>query len=206
MVKRTPVGARGRRSARLESAAERPLPEPSTTNEQDACSDTSRSSSEASGTASVAASSLPQAASKKRAKRTPFCLEFHEEQMMCDFLRENAILWDIKKTDYRRVDKKAKLWEDQANVLGKSVPHLQGWFKSLRDTHTRLHKKKSGGAPSELTEREHWVKTSFEFLKSVVRHRAEPIKSVSIKKVIGIPMFIYVTLTVQHNFLSFHQL
>jgi len=199
MVKRTPVGARGRRSARLESAAERPLPEPSTSNEQDACSDTSRSSSEASGTASVAATSLPQAASKKRAKRTPFCLDFHEEQIMCEFLRENAILWDIKKTDYRRVDKKKKLWEDQANVLGKSVAHLQGWFKSLRDTNTRLHKKKSGDAPNELTERELWVKTSFEFLKSVVRHRAEPIKSVSINKLIQKQMFIYIASNVKHS-------
>jgi len=100
MVKRTPVGARGRRSARLDSAAERPLPEPSPTDEQDACSNTSRGSSEASRTACVAASSPPQGVLKKRAKKTPFCLEFHEEQMMCDFLRENAILWDIKKTDY----------------------------------------------------------------------------------------------------------
>ena len=99
---------------------------------------------------------------------------------MCDFLRENDIICDIKKTDYRRVDKKAKLWEDQANVMGKSVEHLQGWFKSLRDTHTRLHKNKSGDGIPEMTEREHWVKASFGFLKSVVRHRAEPVKSVSI--------------------------
>ena len=200
VVKRTPVGARGRRSARLDSAAERPLPAPSPTDEQDAGSNTSRGSSEASRTVCVATNSPPQALSKKRAKKTPFCLEFHEEQMMCDFLRENAILWDIKKTDYRRVDKKAKLWDDQANVMGKSVPHLQGWFKSLRDTHTRLHKNKSGSGPNEMTEREHWVKTSFEFLKSVVRHRAEPIKSVSINKLIPIPMFLYVTHTLQHNF------
>ena len=52
---------------------------------------------------------------------------------MCDFLHVNASLWDIKKTEYRRVDKKAKLWEDQGNAMGKSVQHLQGWFKSLRD-------------------------------------------------------------------------
>jgi len=199
MVKKTPVGARGRRSARLESAAERTLPEPSTSNEQDVCSDTSRSSSEASETAFVAAISLPQAAAKKRAKRTPFCLDFEEEQLMCEFLRENAILWDIKKTDYRRVDKKKKLWEDQANALGKSVAHLQGWFKSLRDTNTRLHKKKSGDATNELTERELWVKTSFEFLKSVVRHRAEPIKSVSIDKLLLKLMFICIALNVKHS-------
>ena len=168
----------------VESAAERTLPEVLPSNEQDDSSDTSQSSSETSASASVAATSLQKVLSKKRAKRTPFCLEFEEEQLMCEFLRENTILWDIKKTDYRRVDKKKKLWEDQANVLGKSVAHLQCWFKSLRDTNTRLHKKRSWDPPNELTERELWVKTSFEFLKSVVRHRAGPIKSVSINKLI----------------------
>ena len=180
MVKRTPVGARGRRSARLESAAEKSLPEALPVNEQDDGSDTSQSLSEASASASVPATSVQNVLLKKRAKRTPFCLEFEEEQLMCEFLRENPILWDIKKTDYRRADKKNKLWQDQANVLGKSVAHLQGWFKSLRDTNTRLHKKRSGDPPNELTERELWVKTSFDFLKSVVRHRAGPMKSVSI--------------------------
>jgi len=97
MVKRTPVGARGRRSARLESAAEKSLPEALPVNEQDDGSDTSQSSSEASESGSVAAISVQTALSKKRAKRTPFCLEFEEEQLMCDFLRENPMLWDIKK-------------------------------------------------------------------------------------------------------------
>ena len=69
VVKRTPVGARGRRSARLDSAAERPLPAPSPTDEQDAGSNTSRASSEASRTACVATNSPPQALLKKRAKK-----------------------------------------------------------------------------------------------------------------------------------------
>ena len=98
------------------------------------------------------------------------------------------------------MDKKAKLWDDQANVMGKSVPHLQGWFKSLRDTHTRLHKNKSGNGPHKMTEREHWVKSSFGFLKSEVRHHAEPVNSVSINTLISILMFISITFTVQHNF------
>ncbi|XP_054629864.1 uncharacterized protein LOC129179970 isoform X2 [Dunckerocampus dactyliophorus] len=115
---------------------------------------------------------------RKRAKKAQFCLDVQEEQIMCNFLRENTILWDIKKTDYRRVDKKAKLWRNQAKAMEKTVKHLQGWFKSLRDTHTRLDKKKSGGGAPELTEREQWVKANFCFLKPVVRHRPEPVNSV----------------------------
>ena len=66
----------------------------------------------------------------------------------------NIPVWDIKQTDNRRVDKKAELWEDQAKAKGKTVEHLQGWFKSLRDTHTRLDKKKSGDGAPKLAERE----------------------------------------------------
>ena len=84
--------------------------------------------------------------------------------------------------DYRRTDKKGKLWQDQGKTMGKSVEHLQGWFKSLRDTNTRLDRKKSGDGASELTQRERWVKANFNFLKSVVRHHAEPVKSISINK------------------------
>jgi len=98
---------------------------------------------------------------------------------MLEFLQENPVIWNVKMTDYRRTDKKGKMWEDQATRMGKTSAHLQGWFKSLRDTHTRLHKKKSGDGAPELTEREHWILDKFGFLKSVVRHRPEPCKTVS---------------------------
>jgi len=61
---------------------------------------------------------------------------------MCEFLLDNPILWDIKQMDYRKVDTKHKLWEEQAKVVGREFEHLWGWFKSLRDINTRLHKKR----------------------------------------------------------------
>ena len=76
---------------------------------------------------------------------------------MLEFLQENPIIWDTKKIDYRRTDKKMKLWADKAEELGKTVDHLQGWYRSLRDTHTRLDKTKSGDGAPDLTEREQWV-------------------------------------------------
>ena len=66
---------------------------------------------------------------------------------MCEFLHEN-----LMKTDYRWIDEKANLWEDQAIAMARTVEHLQGWFKSLRDMHTRVHKKKIGDGAPELTE------------------------------------------------------
>uniref|UniRef100_UPI0035901DB8 uncharacterized protein n=1 Tax=Myxine glutinosa TaxID=7769 RepID=UPI0035901DB8 len=185
-AKKSPGRGRGRGRGHKEDPSS-PTPSPSCTpsDGEDAGSNASRASSVASIAASVASTSSQPTLAKKRAKKTQFCDTVtqtqktqEEEQLMCDFLRENAILWDIKKTDYRRVDMKAKLWEDQAKAMGKTVEHLQGWFKSLRDTHTRLDKKKSGDGAPEMTEREQWVKANFGFLTTVVRHRAEPVNSV----------------------------
>lgn len=145
----------------------------------------SRSSSAASG-ASAAKSQSPSRPpspeqKKKRAKKTEFTLNAEQENAMCEFLQENAMLWDTKLTNYRRTDMKSKLWEDQATKLEKTVEHLKGWFKSLRDAHTRLDKKKSGAGVPELTERDQWIKKSFEFLKGVVRHRSEPVRPIRVE-------------------------
>lgn len=52
----------------------------------------------------------------------------------------------------------------------------------MRDTHTRLDKRKSGdGAALDLTEREPWIRAKFGFLKTVTRHRPEPLVSVSMQ-------------------------
>jgi hypothetical protein len=117
---------------------------------------------------------------KKRAKKTAYSLTVEEEKSMLEFLQENDILWDIKKTDYRNKVKKEKIWQDQAIQMGKTPEHLQGWFRSLRDTNTRLDKKKSGDGTPELTERDTWIIQNFKFLKQTVRHRPEPAKSVSV--------------------------
>ena len=124
-------------------------------------------------------SSLATDEKLKRARKTACCLTDEEENSMLEFLEEHPLLWDIKLTDYRRTDKKNKLWDEQAAKLGKTADYLKGWFKSLRDNYTRLDKKKSGDGAPELTEREQWVKSSFGFMKPATRHCPEPVNSVS---------------------------
>jgi len=98
---------------------------------------------------------------------------------MLDFLRDNPILWNLKMTDYRRKDKKDKIWEDQAQLMNRDTDLLKGWFRSLRDTFTRLDRRKTGDGAPQLTEREVWIISKFAFLKTITRHRPEPIRSVS---------------------------
>ncbi|XP_075338653.1 uncharacterized protein LOC142398502 isoform X3 [Odontesthes bonariensis] len=115
---------------------------------------------------------------KKRAKKNPCNISIAEEELMLEFMIDNPMLWNVKMTDYRRKDKKNKIWEDQAQLMEKTVDTLKGWFRSLRDTHTRLDKKKSGDGAPDLTEREQWILSKFGFLKTVTRHRPEPLQSV----------------------------
>ncbi|XP_028416047.1 uncharacterized protein LOC114539629 [Dendronephthya gigantea] len=113
---------------------------------------------------------------RKRAKKNPYNLSATEEELMLEFIMDNPVLWNVwnvKMTDYRRKDKKEKIWEEQTHQMNKTVDILKGWFRSLRDTHTRLEKKKSGDSAPNLTERE-----KFAFLKTVTRHRPEPMQSV----------------------------
>ena len=116
---------------------------------------------------------------KKRAKKSPCNLSIADEELMLEFIRDNPVLWNIKMTDYRRKDKKDKIWEDQAQLMEKTADTLKGWFRSLRDSHTRLDKKKSGDGTPDLTEREEWILSKFVFLKTITRHRPEPLQSIS---------------------------
>jgi hypothetical protein len=54
---------------------------------------------------------------------------------MLEFIMDNPVLWNVKMTDYRRKDKKDKIWEEQAQQIDKTADTLKGWFRSLRDTH-----------------------------------------------------------------------
>ena len=60
---------------------------------------------------------------KKSAKKTDCSLVVEQEQMMLEFLQKNPVLWNCKMTDYRRSDKKGKLLEDQAALMGKTCKY-----------------------------------------------------------------------------------
>ena len=156
---------------------------PDRSRSQTPASDHSRESS-VSSSVSIAVSIQdddPGKKKKKRARKNPCNLSIDDEELMLEFIRDNPVLWNIKMTDYRRKDKKDKIWEDQAQLMNKTADTLKGWFRSLRDTHTRLDKRKSGAGAPQLTEREEWIITKFAFLKTVTRHRPEPLQSVSIQ-------------------------
>ena len=187
----SPVAGRGR-SNQISSSLSRQVPSSCSSDHSDvdvdnqnsplADSDTSLEESEAVSAVSEA-SNISQVISekRKRGKKSLYTLDTNEEMSMLEFLQENPMLWDIKLTDFRRTDKKNKIWDEQSKRLDKTPEYLKGWFKSLRDIYTRLDKKKSGDGAPDLTEREQWIKDNFSFMKAATRHRPEPVNSVSIR-------------------------
>ena len=62
---------------------------------------------------------------------------------MLDFIRDNPMLWNVKMTDYRNKDMKSKIWDDQAELMGRTVENLKGWLRSLRVPQYKTGQEKS---------------------------------------------------------------
>lgn len=58
---------------------------------------------------------------RKRAKKNSCNISIADEELMLEFILVNPLLWNFKMTDYRRRDKKEKIWEDQAQLMGKTA-------------------------------------------------------------------------------------
>ncbi|XP_034049084.1 uncharacterized protein LOC117530301 [Thalassophryne amazonica] len=123
-------------------------------------------------------------AKKPRAPRQDFVLSEEEEKVMFEWLEATEEVWNAKKAGYHKHDVKQGLWEAQAKVMNKSAKHLIGWFKSVRDTNTKLMKKgkgKSGDGDDDddnWSDRQRFIMASMKFMARVVRHRPKPVRSV----------------------------
>ena len=129
---------------------------------------------------STVASVSSKAKGKAVTKKNTSSLTLPEENQMVDWLEDNPIMWNTLMMKYKCQDKKKKLWEDQAALMGKSYQTIFTWYTSARDTHTKLLKTKSGSGAQRLTGRESWLLERFQFRKVVQRTKAAPMKSVSI--------------------------
>ena len=115
--------------------------------------------------------------SKPKAK---YPLPIEREEALLVWLQGTPILWRRGHMDYRDAGKKRLLWEERAKKEGKSADYLKRWWKGIHDTYVRKLKKTSGQATPKLTDREQWVMERCAFYKQEARHRAAPLKNVSI--------------------------
>lgn len=59
---------------------------------------------------------------------------------------------------------------------------IDGWWKGMRDTFTKLTKTKSGDALEDLPYKQNWILTKFAYLRERPTTNQDPVKSVSIIK------------------------
>lgn len=58
------------------------------------------------------------------------------------------------------------------------VTDIDGWWKGMRDTFTKLTKTKSGDALEDLPYKQNWILTKFAFLRERPITNQYPVKSV----------------------------
>ena len=97
------------------------------------------------------------------------------EEEVSDWLIDNPVLYSKGLRDYKDTFKKQRLWEKKAAELNLEPSILQTWYKSMRTRLSKLTKSKSGDGSREMTDRDKWILTRFEFLKKhICRLRSRP--------------------------------
>ncbi|XP_078670805.1 uncharacterized protein LOC144910952 [Branchiostoma floridae x Branchiostoma belcheri] len=115
----------------------------------------------------------------KKRKTTIATLAEAEEESMLTWLREHPELYNKKAKEYKNLRRKETLWQEKASDMGRSVEHLQTWYRSMRTRMARLLKNKS---VEELTDRDTWVMENFTFLRKHIEavHRGRgPMKRIA---------------------------
>ncbi|VDH96386.1 Hypothetical predicted protein [Mytilus galloprovincialis] len=92
----------------------------------------------------------------KKQKKSCRLRDDQEEAEVLEWVEEHPILWN--------------------NI--RIIENLKRWYTDLRDWNTKLHSSRSGDGSKDLTDREKWVMDRFKFLKTNIRHRRAPVKSV----------------------------
>ncbi|KAL5016388.1 hypothetical protein ScPMuIL_005977 [Solemya velum] len=82
-----------------------------------------------------------------------------------------------KKTNYSLGAEEA-LWREKGQQLGRDAAYLRGWWRFIKDNFTRLNKKESGDETKELAEREKWILSACSFVRPLVRHKSQPLRSI----------------------------
>ncbi|KAL5005827.1 hypothetical protein ScPMuIL_016985 [Solemya velum] len=115
---------------------------------------------------------------QQRAKKANYSLGAEVEVALVEWIQENQILWNSKLIDFKRTDPKEALCREKGQQLGRDAAYPREWWRSIKDNFTRLDKKKSGDETKELTEREEWILSACSFLRPLVRHKSQPLRSI----------------------------
>jgi hypothetical protein len=108
-------------------------------------------------------SPLSEATPKKKS-RTLSQLSNEEQELVALFLERNDYLFNKKRGDHMKADKKNRAWEDLAKEMEKDAKSLTTFFDSIRTQIGKMRRTKSGQGARDMTERQEWIWKRFQFL------------------------------------------
>ena len=102
---------------------------------------------------------------RMKVERKYTTLKPEEEVELMEWYRDNELFYNKKLGTYRDRTRKAEIKEEQAKKMNKTVEMIESWMLNMRTRYSKLLDDKSGQATREMTERDQWIYTSFEFLR-----------------------------------------
>ena len=121
----------------------------------------------------------------KSGKRPPFIrvnLELHQEEELCQWVRENPAIYNKGDRGYKDTDKRKNMWRMKAAEMEVSMGQLEKWYENMRTRYGKLSKMKMLGDTKEFTFREKWILTNFDFLSGhITRHPSRSLGSLRLK-------------------------
>ena len=131
--KRKAPASMGRGRGRRQSPPPRPPPKPNAVaDEQEVISQQNEVQEEAGSSVDSSRDVCPAASDPKKKPKKTTDLTDEEEEVMALWRRENECLYNKKFNAYKDMQKKNKLWDDQAKEMNKDMEMLQIWYRSLR--------------------------------------------------------------------------
>ena len=107
----------------------------------------------------------------KKGKMKTVYFSDQDEEAIVEFLKEHECLYNKRHPLYKDTQTKDMLWGDFCETRNLDPEEVKKWVQSQRTIYGKLTQTKSGLPPHRLTERQRWVTTTFDFLKThIVRH------------------------------------
>ena len=119
----------------------------------------------------------------KKKKKFTVVLTDEQEEMIVNWIKDNPMIYDKGKGNYKKKADKRIMWALKAKEVGLTPEQLTTWYESNRTRYGKLINKKSGQATKNLTDRQEWVIKSFDFLRNHI-HRQPSRAGVAVSTII----------------------
>ena len=108
---------------------------------------------------------------QKKGKMNSIFLRGSDEEVIVEFLKQNAELYDKTRMKFKDKQRKEGLWERLSGSRNLSVNTEKKWLETQSKRYGKLNHMKSGQAAVKSTKRQSWTHKKFSFLHDHIRRK-----------------------------------